>query len=155
MKVAVGGTFDPLHDGHERLLGRALELGDDGVTVGLTSDDLAEQTRAEPREVKPYDERRERLAAFLDDVDEWGRDPTIAKLEGPYGVASEDPAFDALVVSPETKPGGEQINALREERGYEPLEIVVVPHVLADDGDPISSTRVVQGAIDEHGNVLE
>ena len=40
----VGGTFDPLHDGHKRLLTRSFELaGPEGhVVIGLTSDSLCE-----------------------------------------------------------------------------------------------------------------
>ena len=37
----------------------------------------------------------------------------------------------------------------------EPLKPIVVPYVYADDGEPISSTRVVKGEIDEHGNLLD
>jgi len=36
----------------------------------------------------------------------------------------------------------------------DPLETIVVEHTLADDGKPISSTRIVEAEIDEHGNVL-
>ena len=155
MKVAIGGTFDPIHDGHRALLRKALELGDEGVVVGLTSDELAPKTRPKPREIRPFNERRNALLDELGSLDEWGRDFRVERLDDPYGVASEDPEFDALVVSPETEEGGEKINELRTERGYEPLEVVVVPHVMADDGDPISSTRVVEGVIDTSGNVLQ
>jgi len=45
-RVAVGGTFDPIHDGHISLLRRAYELGKDGdVVIGLTSDEMARESR--------------------------------------------------------------------------------------------------------------
>jgi len=150
MEVALGGTFDPIHDGHRALFERAFELGD--VTVGLTSDSLAPETRSEQRPVRPFEDRkadlREELEAFAAEHD---REFEIRKLDSPTGTATEA-KFDALVVSPETEAGAERINELREAEGNDPLEIVVVPHVMAEDGEPISSTRIVRGDIDEHGN---
>ncbi|MFB6133552.1 MAG: phosphopantetheine adenylyltransferase [Halanaeroarchaeum sp.] len=151
MDVALGGTFDPIHDGHRKLFERAFELGD--VTVGLTSDELAPKTRHEDRYVRPYEEREADLVAELEPLaEEYDREFEVRRLTEPTGIATEA-QYDALVVSPETRPGGERINEIREANGYDPLELVVVDHVRAEDGDIISSTRIVKGEIDEHGNV--
>jgi len=151
MNVALGGTFDPVHDGHRALFHRAFELGD--VTVGLTSDELAPRTRHADRPIHSFERRRETLAAELKALAaEYGREYAIRELTEPTGIATEA-QFDVLVVSPETQTGGKRINEIRRERGHEPLELEVVDHVYAEDGDIISSTRIVDGEIDDRGNL--
>ena len=151
MNVALGGTFDPVHDGHRALFHRAFELGD--VTVGLTSDDLAPRTRHADRPIRSFERRQQELASELETfAAEYGREYGIRKLTEPTGIATES-QFDVLVVSPETKTGGKRINEIRRERGHQPLELDVVEHVYAEDGEIISSTRIVEGEIDEHGNL--
>ncbi|WP_299264126.1 phosphopantetheine adenylyltransferase [Halorientalis sp.] len=150
-RVAVAGTFGPLHDGHRRLLRTALKHGDEEVTVGLTSDAFAQASRT--REVPPFERRRTALETALTALDEWDRDVEIRRLADEHGIVSDEPGIDALVVSPETAPELAAINDGRRERGFEPIEGIVAPYVHADDGERISSTRIVRGEIDEHGRV--
>ena len=155
MRVAVAGTFGPLHDGHRALFEHALRFGVDGVVVALTSDELAVETRHEPREIPAFDDRVRAVTDAVAELDEWNRDVELRTLESEYGIAEDEPSIDALVVSPETAPELEDVNDRRRDRGLEPISGIVAPYVLADDGERISSTRIVAGEIDEHGTVLE
>ncbi|WP_227352672.1 phosphopantetheine adenylyltransferase [Haladaptatus salinisoli] len=155
MRVAVAGTFGPLHDGHRAMFEAALERGDEGVVVGLSSDEFARETRRpNPRPIPPYEERKRRVEATLDELDERNREVEIRRFGDEHGFADDDPSLDALVVSPETDEEVAAINRRRTDRGMEPLESVVVPYAYAEDGEPISSTRIVNGEIDEHGTLL-
>ncbi|MBZ6494293.1 phosphopantetheine adenylyltransferase [Natrinema longum] len=155
MRVAVAGTFGPLHDGHRTLFEHALRFGEDGIVVALTSDELAVETRHEPRSVPSLAERTRGVTDAIRDLDEWGRDVELRVLESEYGIATDEPSIDALVVSLETAPELEAINDRRRDRGFEPLSGIVAPYVYAADGERISSTRIVNGEIDAHGRVLE
>jgi phosphopantetheine adenylyltransferase len=61
------------------------------------------------------------------------QEPTQAEL---------DPAMQALVVSQETIPGGEAINAGRASRGFEQLQLVVVGLIGGGSDSKLSSTAL-------------
>jgi pantetheine-phosphate adenylyltransferase len=150
MKIMVGGTFDPLHDGHKRLISRSFELaGQKGcVIIGLTTDQFA-QMKTHP--VRPYREREERLVSFINSQpfsSRWSIEPLIDR----FGSAV-DVDFDALVVSEETLPAAVEINRLRHQKGRKKVDIHQISCVLAEDGRWISSTRIYRGEIDDHGNI--
>ncbi len=153
MRVAVAGTFGPIHDGHRVLLAHALRFGDDGVIVGLTTDELATETRSRP--VPSYEDRKRSVRSELASIDEWGRDVSCKPLTDPHEIVTEEASIDALVASPETIDELESINERRRSRNFDPLTGIVAPYVYADDGERISSTRIVRGEIDEHGAVIE
>ncbi|MGH9920058.1 MAG: phosphopantetheine adenylyltransferase [Nitrososphaerales archaeon] len=149
-KVATGGTFDGIHAGHRRLLERSFELGAE-VVIGLTSDEFARREGKVTR--LPYPEREAELEAFIESRFP-GRRYTIAKLDDYFGpgIASRD--VKALVASPETGKRVGLANDLRAERGFPPLELAVIDWVEAEDGKPISSTRIRRGEIDEEGRLV-
>lgn len=142
-KVVVGGTFDSLHKGHRYLLEKASSLGE--LKIGLTSNEMALETKGE--KVEEFEERYNHLHDFL---------PTarIEKIDNSFGFALEED-FDYIVVSSETRTRAEKINEERELAGKTAIEIVEVDFVLAEDGEPISSTRIRAGEIDREGNLIE
>ena len=147
----VGGTFDPLHDGHKRLISRSFELaGRDGrVIIGLTTNAFASR-KSHP--VQEYERRKTRLEEFIRDRG-FTAGYLIEPLNDRYGSAIDED-FDALVVSEETLPIAHEINTLRRSKGKRKVDIHEISCVLAEDGRWISSTRIYRGEIDEHGRIL-
>lgn len=152
MKVMVGGTFDPLHDGHRKLIRRSFTLaGEEGkVIIGLTTDSYASgKTHA----VRPFEERRQNLIRFITE-NRFSSVWEIEPLSDRYGTAPLAD-FDALVVSEETVKVAMEINHLRQQKGKRKVDIHQIACVLADDGRWISSTRILRGEIDERGRILK
>jgi pantetheine-phosphate adenylyltransferase len=150
MKVCIGGTFNVLHKGHRSIIDKAFEVaGKNGsVFIGLATGKLVERKII----TKPLESRKKALEEYLTKKGFINRS-TIKSIEDKYG-PSIDEDFDAIVVSPETIKTAEEINNKRIQKGKKPLKIIQVPFVLAKDGKPISSTRIINKEIDEKGDIL-
>jgi pantetheine-phosphate adenylyltransferase len=150
MRVCIGGTFDRLHKGHKLLLKKAFEkAGKDGtVFIGLTAEELVKNKE----NTKHLDIRKKELEKYL--IKEgYNHQAVIVLIKNKYGLTLDED-FDAIVISPETEKIALQINLKRVLMGKRPLKIIRVPFVLAEDGKPISSTRINNKEIDENGNLL-
>ena len=147
--VAMGGTFDLIHNGHMALLNKSFSISSN-VIIGLSSDQLA------AKRGKNIDNNYEERLSSLESVIEKNFPNSsyeISKLENDFGPAVVEGSVKALVVSEETSTKGLHLNELRAERNLPPVEIVVVPMVLAKDGKAISSTRIKNSEIDSNGNL--
>ena len=150
-EAALGGTFDRLHRGHRELLSKAFATSR-SVIIGLTSDEFAKSSGKKIEQ--NFEERRAQLKKYLDTTYP-GRDYQITKLESTFGPAIFTREIEGIIVSTETLPKVENANQKRREAGLPDLQVEVVPMVLADDDDRISSTRIRAGEIDEEGRLLK
>lgn len=140
--VAVGGTFDQFHVGHEALLDKAFQIGK-RVLIGLTTDGS--------KLIEPFDKRKKNVEEF---VKKYGKKYEIFPLKDEYGPTVEDENFDAIVATTDTKETCEKINEIRRKKAFKPLDIIIVPFVYSEDCRKISSERVKKGEIDRNGKVL-
>jgi inosine/xanthosine triphosphatase len=148
MRVAFAGTFDRIHKGHRTIFEKAFALGDE-ILIGVTSDAMASNARG--YQVKPVKRRMEKLEAFLKEAGYEGFE--VLEITDMFGPAIHMPTLDVLIASEETRETAEEINRMREESGLTPLEIHLVPLVMAEDSCPISSTRIRNGEIDLDGKL--
>jgi pantetheine-phosphate adenylyltransferase len=165
-KVIVGGTFDLLHAGHKALLLEAFLLGE--VIIGLVSDEMAKISKN--REVGKYKDRQKELENWIKKPaknsgilagppeskgfgGEIKKSFRIVEINDRFGPALKED-FDYIVVSPETYETAVLINKERQKLNKKPIEIVRIEFVLAEDGKPISSTRIFKGEIDREGKLL-
>jgi cytidyltransferase-like protein len=149
--AAVGGTFDLLHKGHRQLLETAFKVGD-RVVIGLTEDSFVKRLH-KPHKVEDYAVRESELRKFLNDRSLLSK-AEIVPLRDRYGPSVNDGEIEALIVSRRSESYSDQINKIRRSKGLQPLEIVSIDMVLAQDRVPISTTRIRRGRIDREGTLL-
>ncbi|MGI9567870.1 MAG: phosphopantetheine adenylyltransferase [Nitrosopumilus sp.] len=148
--VATGGTFDIIHRGHITLLFNSFKIANK-VIIGLTSDKFAQKKGKTL--VNNYENRLKNLTTLISK--EFPNSLfQISKLDNDFGPAVLEKEVQALVVSDETSSQGKILNELRLEKKIPPVEIIVVPMVLAKDGIRVSTTRVKNSEIDAEGNLL-
>lgn len=149
--VATGGTFDEIHTGHITLLAKAFEVGDK-VIIGVSSDEFA--VKRSKKLKHGFEERVENLKKIIrnefKDVNY-----EIAKLDEDFGPAVTSGPVRALVASIETGYKANTLNEIRTRNGLRPVKIITVELVKAEDGLPISSTRIKAGEIDNKGRLLK
>ncbi len=148
--VALGGTFDIIHKGHLELLRNGFSISSK-VIIGLTSDELARK-----KGKTPINDYSKRYKALEDAIKENFPNSKymISKLDNDFGPAVLEKDVEALVVSEETSPKGQDLNKLRAEKHSPPVTVIVVPMALAKDGTRISTTRIKNSEIDADGNIL-
>lgn len=149
-KVAVGGTFDHFHKGHQVLLEKAFTGGLE-VIVGVTGEKMVGQKRLTCL-ILPYEKRVQELKNFLK-KSRFLNSTQIIKLSDFAGIAAQDPELKALIVTKETLFGGQRVNRLRVKKDLKPLILIEADFVTSQDGRYLSSARIREGKVNRQGQV--
>lgn len=149
--VAVGGTFDILHNGHIELLKKSFEIGK-FVIIGVTSDKLVKE-KLKKIINNSFKVRKLNLIEIIHS-EVGSRLYEITKLEDEFGPLMFSDKVDCMVASTETSYKGAKVNEIRTSMGLTTIDIVSVELKLAQDGLPISSSRIRANEIDHNGNIL-
>jgi cytidyltransferase-like protein len=123
-RLAIGGTFDQLHNGHRKLLTLASALCCEVLTIGVLGDSLLSK-KSNSQFIQPFYLRKKIIESFMSSLKP-SLKLNIVELFDPYGPTITDPSFEGIVVSSETLIGAEMINKLRQEKGFRKLDILVI-----------------------------
>lgn len=148
--VALGGTFDHFHIGHQAFLTFAFQQSHH-VIIGVTLPQLT-HTKKYAETIESYETRIASVQKFCDEFGYRGR-YTVIPLHDVYGTTCEDQTIEALVVTPLTLQGAHTINIMRQKKGMHTLPIMECALVKDDVGAYVSSTRIREGHIDRNGFV--
>ena len=122
--VAIGGTFDRLHNGHRSLLTLAASCCSDTLVVGITCAELL-VSKKNASSIHSFVRRERDVRDFLGRVKP-SLKVRVSGLRDAYGPAVTEEGIEALVVSSETIGGAKKINGIRREKGISPLRVVVM-----------------------------
>lgn len=123
--VVVGGTFDRLHGAHKTLLNISCLMANRRFIIGVCDQELL-KNKVLKELIEPYDQRVEKLHDFLNDVKP-SLKYDIVPLSDPFGPSITEPELQCIVVSEETRKGGEAVNKRRVQNGLAELVLYEIP----------------------------
>ena len=149
--VACGGTFDLLHAGHKAFLQEVLSHSDK-VLLGITSDSYIKSFK-DGNNIESFEFRKNAVQNFLSSIGAMDR-IEVSVIDNFYGpLLTGDFNAQAIAVTPQTAEMAEEINQKRKQNNLQELKIINISLGLAEDGNPISATRIRRGEINRNGRL--
>ncbi len=149
-KIAIlGGTFDRLHSGHKKLLDTGFKSSEK-VAVGIATSELY-KGKWGSHAIEDYQARKKSVEAYLRSQNFLSR-AEIIPISDIYGNSLKREDIDVIFATEGNLENVEKINAGRERIGFKPLKVEIVPYVLGDDSEIVTSSRIRFGEIDREGN---
>ena len=146
--MALGGTFDHFHKGHEAFINYAFKYGY-RLVIGVTDNKFA-RSKDYPASLQPYKVRAKAVHNFCEKNN---IKYEIVILSDPYGptIDRDNKRIDSVCVTPETLAGAEKINDIREAYGMRELAVFVAPMINNDQNKPLHAIDIRAGKINRYG----
>lgn len=147
--VALGGSFDHLHEGHKDFILFAAEISK-SLIIGVTDQHMVLK-KPYPDLIQPTHVRKQAVLNFCNQHEIKAK---LITLNDPFGPTIEENTIEAVVCTTDTLPGANKINEIRAKLHIKELPIHV--HQLKKDKEgiaTISAERIRAGEIDRAGNV--
>jgi len=145
--ATIGGTFDALHRGHQEYIKKAFADADYTV-IYLSTNEYLQYRKTKNYQVKPYEERYQRLENFVKQLGCENRcEIRPHNKEDDFSVAylneftQPDTHYMALV-SPEYESRFSEIDQLRKAKGLPKIEIVVKQRFRDQNNTDLSSGAI-------------
>ena len=122
--VVLGGTFDRIHNGHKIFLTEAVLRCSEKLTVGVTDTNML-SGKLLWELIEPCQTRILNLKDFLEDIDSTLM-YDVVPINDMYGPTKSDPSFEMIVVSEETKRGGDKVNEMRVKNNLNKLDVHII-----------------------------
>lgn len=112
------------------------------IEIGLTSQKLLKNKKTASR-IEDYNTRERNLKNFIHSFTDLNR-VNIVEIKNWDDMAkySQDPDYEGLILSQETYSNAVKLNDLREEKGLNPIILIVIPLLKDKNNKKISSTAI-------------
>lgn len=144
-RVVLGGTFDRLHLGHKILLGEGCLFAEENLTVGVTTGEM-NLKKSLPELIQLTTVRIDSVVQFIETVKpQIGH--SVVPITDMFGPTITDPDLQCIVVSDETKKGGEIVNQERQKKGYSELDVYVIDLVKDQCHGQFEETKISSSSL--------
>jgi pantetheine-phosphate adenylyltransferase len=148
--IAMGGTFDHFHKGHQEFILYAASQAQE-LLIGVTSKKFTHH-KSFPHTIQSF---KIRIKAVLNFCKENNIKHQIIPLDDPYGptIDKENRRIDSLCVTQETLSGGEKINEIRLASTMREIDVFVAPLIKDELGKVIHAENIRAGDVNKQGVV--
>lgn len=143
--TVLGGTFDNIHTGHKILLSEGCLLADKRLTVGVTDGEMNNKKTLSEL-IQPVQSRLEAVKSFIQNVRP-NITPDVVPIYDAFGPTITDTDLQCIVLSEETRKGGQMVNDERQKKGFPILEEFVIELVEDQQHSVYEETKISSSSL--------